>query len=59
MGEIIRAGLLSVDPNQKETAQAFGTVSYTHLEQGITAFRAGHEGESQTDRNRDHQNRCV
>lgn len=24
MGEIIRAGLLSVDPNQKETAQAFG-----------------------------------
>ena len=24
MGEVIRAGLLSVDPNQKETAQAFG-----------------------------------
>lgn len=28
MGEIIRAGLLSVDPNQKETAQAFGMSQY-------------------------------
>ena len=30
--------------------------SEDHPEQGITAFRAGHEGESQADGNSDHQN---